>query len=194
VSPRLPLRFAAMAAERKRSRSPRLPKEPAVASLQSYDLHDLRAHDPTLDKLASYAQEAAAKEAALLSESELGGPLPAKVLVTGSSGYLGSALVQTLRLRRMAVIGMDVRASATTDIVGSIADNALLQKAITGCRAVINTAALHAPHDSSHTEDDFRRSNVEGTASVLAAAKACGALVVHSSSTSLTISNAVRER
>ena len=42
-----------------------------------------------------------------------------KILVTGSSGHLGEALVRTLRDRGEQVIGLDVEESAFTDVVGS---------------------------------------------------------------------------
>ena len=46
------------------------------------------------------------------------------VLVTGSSGHLGEALMRTLRASGRAAIGLDVIPGPFTDEVGSIADRA----------------------------------------------------------------------
>ena len=42
-----------------------------------------------------------------------------KVLVTGSSGHPGEALVRTLTGRGFDVLGLDIRKSAFTSVVGS---------------------------------------------------------------------------
>lgn len=44
------------------------------------------------------------------------------VLVTGSTGHLGEALVRCLRTQQRAVRGGDIKASPYTDRVGSISD------------------------------------------------------------------------
>ena len=44
------------------------------------------------------------------------------VLVTGSSGHLGEALMRTLRANGRAAIGLDVIPGPATDAVGSITD------------------------------------------------------------------------
>ena len=44
------------------------------------------------------------------------------LLVTGSSGHLGEALVRTLRAQGRSVLGLDVLPSPFTDLVGSIAE------------------------------------------------------------------------
>jgi UDP-glucose 4-epimerase len=49
-----------------------------------------------------------------------------KILVTGSSGHLGDALVRTLRTQGYAVTGLDRVPAASTDIVGSIVDRAVV--------------------------------------------------------------------
>ena len=47
------------------------------------------------------------------------------VLVTGSSGHLGEALMRTLRASGRAALGLDIIPGPFTDEVGSIADRAL---------------------------------------------------------------------
>jgi len=47
------------------------------------------------------------------------------ILVTGSAGHLGEALVRTLRAAGRAVRGLDRLASPTTDVVGSSATTPL---------------------------------------------------------------------
>ena len=42
------------------------------------------------------------------------------ILVTGSSGYLGSAIVETLRAHKLQTIGIDLVNAATTDYVGQL--------------------------------------------------------------------------
>ena len=55
-----------------------------------------------------------------------------KVLVTGSSGHLGEALVRTLRTQGRDVVGLDVKPSLFTDVEGSITDAATVRRASSG--------------------------------------------------------------
>ena len=72
------------------------------------------------------------------------------ILVTGSSGHLGEALVRTLRAAGRSVRGLDVLASPWTDIVGSIGDEAIAHRALDGVAAVVHAATLHKPHVATH--------------------------------------------
>ena len=45
-----------------------------------------------------------------------------KVLVTGSAGHLGEALVRTLQNTSHEVVGLDITPSPFTSNVGSVAD------------------------------------------------------------------------
>ena len=64
-------------------------------------------------------------------------------------------------------VGLDVLASPTTTIVGSIANRECVRAALAGVDAVIHTATLHKPHIGSHRWADFVETNVAGTLNLL---------------------------
>ena len=97
-----------------------------------------------------------------------------KILVTGSAGHLGEALVRVLRDDGHDVRGLDVLASATTSVVGSVADRACVRECVEGVDAVVHAATLHKPHVGSHTRQDFVDTNVTGTLNLLEEAVAAG--------------------
>src|SRR5262249_23938436 len=84
------------------------------------------------------------------------------VLVTGSAGHLGEALVRTLRDSRHEVVGLDVLDSPYTTVVGSITDRPLVRRCMTGVRAVFHAATLHKPHVATHPRQAFVDVNVRG--------------------------------
>jgi len=94
------------------------------------------------------------------------------ILVTGSAGHLGEALVRTLRAAGRAVRGIDRLASPYTDVVGSIAEPDLVAACMDGVGAVLHTATLHKPHVATHTRQDFIDANITGTLNLLDAAAA----------------------
>lgn len=94
------------------------------------------------------------------------------ILVTGSAGHLGEALMITLRDAGRAARGLDIKPSAFTDLVGSIGDRAAIARAMAGMRAVIHTATLHKPHVATHRDQDFIDTNLTGTLTLLEAAVA----------------------
>ncbi|SFW70592.1 NAD-dependent epimerase/dehydratase family protein [Luteibacter sp. UNCMF366Tsu5.1] len=96
------------------------------------------------------------------------------VLVTGSAGHLGEALVRRLRAQGRTVRGMDIKASAYTDVVGSIADEGFVRDAMSGVTEVIHSATLHKPHIATHAKRAFVDTNVGGTTTLLEAAVAHG--------------------
>jgi UDP-glucose 4-epimerase len=93
-----------------------------------------------------------------------------KILVTGSAGHLGEALVRTLRQRNTPVVSVDRLASPFTDIVGSIADHAVVDECMQGVTHVLHAATLHKPHVATHTRQDFIDGNITGTLNLLEAA------------------------
>lgn len=107
------------------------------------------------------------------------------ILVTGSSGHLGEALVRTLRGTGRPVRGIDRLASPYTDVVGSITDLTTVERAFAGVTAVVHTATLHKPHVATHARQDFIDVNVTGTLTLLeAAARHRVASFIYTSTTS----------
>src|SRR5205807_5270630 len=78
-----------------------------------------------------------------------------KILVTGSSGHLGEALVRTLRNKNREVIGVDIVGSEFTNEVGSILDRPFVKRCMESADAVIHTATLHKPHVITHSRQSF---------------------------------------
>ncbi|WP_437677773.1 NAD-dependent epimerase/dehydratase family protein [Sorangium sp. So ce131] len=90
-----------------------------------------------------------------------------RILVTGSAGHLGEALVRTLRHMSHEVVGLDILASPFTDQVGSIVDRAHVRRCMEGVDAVLHTATLHKPHVATHSRQAFVDTNVTGTLNLL---------------------------
>jgi nucleoside-diphosphate-sugar epimerase len=85
------------------------------------------------------------------------------ILVTGSSGHLGEALMRTLREAGRDAIGLDVIPGPFTDRVGSIADRACVARAFERVETVLHAATLHKPHVGTHAREAFVETNVLGT-------------------------------
>lgn len=92
-----------------------------------------------------------------------------RIVVTGSSGHLGEALMRTLRAQGHEAIGVDILPASYTDRVGTLVDAAFVHEAIDGADAVIHPATLHKPHVATHTRQAFVDTNISGTLNVLEA-------------------------
>ena len=108
-----------------------------------------------------------------------------RVLVTGSSGHLGEAMVRTLRERGADVIGLDIRPSESTSVVGSVADAGVAREVMVGIDVVLHTATLHKPQVEFLPRQAFVDTNISGTLVLLDAAAdaGVGAFVMSSSTT-----------
>lgn len=116
------------------------------------------------------------------------------VLLTGSSGWLGRALARRLRSEGKRVTGLDVVPGPDTEILGSVHDKMLVEKAFSGgVDAVIHAGALHKPDIVRYPPQAFVDVNVTGTLILLEAAKRARVPFVFTSTTSLMISQTIRE-
>jgi len=93
-----------------------------------------------------------------------------KVLVTGGTGYLGSAVVRALARAGHEPIVFARTAAGPAGIAGDIRDTRAVTAAAAGVEAIVHTAALVAVWRKDPAE--FDAVNVGGLQSVLAAARA----------------------
>ena len=95
-----------------------------------------------------------------------------RILVTGSAGHLGEALIRTLPGAGHEPIGVDLQASTYTHYVGTIADRRFVRRCMHGVEAVVHAATLHKPHVATHSRQHFVDTNVTGTLNLLEEAAA----------------------
>jgi len=120
-----------------------------------------------------------------------------RIVVTGSSGWLGQTLVPRLKRDGHDVVGMDPLPAGTTQAVGSITDRDFVRRTMRdfGAQAVIHAGALHKPHVESRSRSDFIAVNLQGTLNLLEESVSVGSTVdrfIFTSTTSLMISKAIR--
>ncbi|RWK00698.1 NAD(P)-dependent oxidoreductase [Mesorhizobium sp.] len=118
-----------------------------------------------------------------------------RILLTGSSGWLGSALAPRLKSLGHEVVGLDPVPSEQTQVVGSVADRDLVLGTIGENRieAIVHSGALHKPNIEHCENADFLATNVQGTLNLLDAAVESGvSRFIFTSTTSLMISQAIR--
>ena len=90
-----------------------------------------------------------------------------KILITGSSGHLGEAIIRKLKDTQYSYIGADLNPSPFTTHVGSIVDRGFVREAVKEADYIIHTATLHKPHVATHTPQDFVDTNITGTLNLL---------------------------
>lgn len=90
-----------------------------------------------------------------------------RILVTGSAGHLGEALMRTLQISEHEAVGLDVKSSAFTHRVGSITERSFVRQCMQGVDVVLHTATLHKPHVVSHARQAFVDVNITGTLNLL---------------------------
>ncbi|HEX8222721.1 MAG TPA: NAD(P)-dependent oxidoreductase [Allosphingosinicella sp.] len=119
-----------------------------------------------------------------------------RILLTGSSGWLGRFLAPRLRQDGHHVTGLDVAPGRDTEILGSVADRALVERIFAehGIEAVIHSGALHKPDIVRYPRQAFVDVNVAGTLNLLEAAVVAGNdRFVFTSTTSLMVSQALHD-
>jgi len=111
-----------------------------------------------------------------------------RVLVTGATGFLGSAIARQL-VARGDEVRVLLRATsdrrrlaglAAEEAIGDVTDRAAVERALAGVDRVIHSAAVYEL--GTRRPDEMRRTNVEGARHVLEAAAARGVPAVHVSS------------
>lgn len=99
-----------------------------------------------------------------------------RVLLTGSSGWLGRYLAPLLSQNGHEVTGIDVVPGACTQVSGTVADRALIDRTMAehGIEAIIHSGALHKPDIVRYPRQAFVDVNVSGTLNLIEAAVAAG--------------------
>ncbi|MFF7194995.1 NAD-dependent epimerase/dehydratase family protein [Streptomyces sp. NPDC008079] len=108
------------------------------------------------------------------------------VVVTGSSGRVGSALAAAFDAAGREVRGVDRVAGRWTSVVADLRDPRERRAALRSADVLVHTAALHAPHVGRVADEEFRAVNVGMTAELLDDAARLGVRrVLYISSTSV---------
>ena len=100
--------------------------------------------------------------------------------------------MRTLRERGERVTGLDVLPSSHTDVVGSVADRAVVEQCMDGVDVVLHAATLHKPHVATHSAQAFVDTNVSGTLALLEAAVAADVRAFVFTSTTSAFGHAMR--
>jgi len=91
-----------------------------------------------------------------------------KILITGSSGLIGSSLSPMLKAKGIETIPFDLH--APDNHFGDVRDIIQVRKAIQGCDGVIHLAAISRVHLGEQNPELCRGTNVQGVENILTAA------------------------
>lgn len=91
-----------------------------------------------------------------------------RVLITGTSGRIGSAVARFLS-HKVETVGVDHRPGPFTHVLLDIRDKEKIFEIVRGAEAVIHCAALLTPHLGLYSESEFWHVNVRGTENLLEA-------------------------
>ena len=93
-----------------------------------------------------------------------------KILVTGSSGQLGSVTAKLLKTYGHTIYGIDIIPSVTTDELIDLKNKEAVIAARHGYDAIIHTAAIHGKHyELNYPREAFINTNIIGTLNLLSA-------------------------
>jgi UDP-glucose 4-epimerase len=115
-----------------------------------------------------------------------------KILITGSAGHLGEALMRTLAGSDHQAVGLDIKPSPFTQRIGSIVDREFVKACMRDVDAVIHAATLHKPHVATHRRQDFVDTNITGTLNLLEEAASAGVRSFVYTSTTSAFGRALR--
>jgi len=101
-----------------------------------------------------------------------------KIFLTGGTGFIGGNVARKLRERGDDVVALvrspekagGLREIGCELVAGSLADEAVIDKALEGCDAAIHGAAIYEVGIPESRHEDMRKANVAGTETVLGAA------------------------
>lgn len=94
-----------------------------------------------------------------------------QILITGTSGRLGSALAQRLSCAH-AIIGLDVVPGPYTTHLGRVTDRAQVFALAQGVEVILHTASLQPQHLRNHSRAAFVDTIIHGTLNLLESALA----------------------
>ncbi|MEL6254309.1 MAG: NAD(P)-dependent oxidoreductase [Bacteroidota bacterium] len=117
-----------------------------------------------------------------------------RILITGSSGHLGEALIRMLEKESYEIIALDHKASDFTTHQGSITDPDFVRECMQGVDTVLHAATLHKPHVATHSKEEFVSTNTMGTLNLLEAARKEGVKSFIFTSTTSTFGDAMRPK
>jgi len=90
-----------------------------------------------------------------------------KVLVTGSSGFIGKSLVEKMNIEKLDVVTFDIKDNINEDVRNL---ESLLKKS-RGCKAIVHLAALCKDYESVRKPYEYFSTNVLGTLNALEVAR-----------------------
>ena len=98
------------------------------------------------------------------------------ILITGSTGYIGSRLAPKLREKNHAIRGVDREAAETEGldsfVHGDLCVSSIVRKAVAGVDQILHLAA--AKGDWGIAEEEYYRDNLEATRVLIEAGRAAG--------------------
>jgi nucleoside-diphosphate-sugar epimerase len=91
-----------------------------------------------------------------------------RILVTGTSGQIGSVIASMLSSEH-TVLGVDLIPGKKTTHEGDVANRDFIFSVTQDIDAVIHTSSLHAPHLKEYPAESFVKTNIDGTRNILEA-------------------------